>query len=85
MAPGSARNWPSEVGSAERTTLDGLGFEVMREVAGADLEAVEKRGGLARLHLSGGEGVDDDRKGHLNRLAIFKGAEMDGLGADDGV
>src|SRR5258708_21005748 len=55
------------------------------EIAGGDLEAVEKRGGLAGLHLVGGEGVDDDRESDLNGLSIFERAEMDGLGAEDGV
>jgi hypothetical protein len=54
-----------------------------REVAGCYLEAVEKCGGLARLDLAGGEGVDDDGERDLNGFAVFECAEMDGLGADD--
>jgi hypothetical protein len=48
------------------------------EIAGGDLEAVEKRGGLSGLHLIGGEGVDDDGESDLDGLSIFERAEMDG-------
>jgi hypothetical protein len=48
----------------------GLGAEFGR-VDGGELEAVEEGGGAAGFELAQGEGVDDDREGGLDGLAIF--------------
>jgi len=52
-------------------------------VVGGQLQAVEESGGAAGVEIAGGEGVDDDREGDLNGLAILEGVELDVLAGDE--
>jgi len=60
-----------------RALVAGGGWDEIFGVGAGDLQAVEEAGGLAEVDAVVGQGVDDDRDGELDGVAVFEGWEIE--------
>jgi hypothetical protein len=76
---GSGEGQVEAVGGLDGGTDESLGFGSAGagEVHAGELEAVEQGGGALGVEFPGGEGIDDEREGQLDGVAVFERGEFE--------